>query len=73
MARKVQLNRAVRIAGEHCDAGLVVEVSDDLANELIGAGRAAPWQMPAPAPVEDAPVLPPNDAPLNKKLRTRGR
>lgn len=73
MARKIQLNRAIRLGGEHHEVGQVIELDDETANYLIGAGRAAPWQMPAPAPVEDAPVLPPNDAPLNKKLRTRGR
>ena len=73
MARKVQLNRAIRIDGEHCDAGHVVEVSDDLAAQLVGAGRALPWEMPKPAPVDEAPALPATDAPLNKKLRTRGR
>jgi len=51
----------------------VVEVSDDLAVDLLANGRAAPWQMPEAAPIEDAPVLPPNDAPLKQKLRTRGR
>jgi hypothetical protein len=73
MARKIQLNRALRLGGEHHDIGQVVEVADDVAAELLGNGRASLWQMPEPLPVEDAPVLPPNDAPLNKKLRTRGR
>ena len=73
MARKIQLIRAIRLGGEHHDIGQVVEVSDEVANELLGMGRALPWQMPAPAPVEAAPALPPNDAPLKQKLRTRGR
>jgi len=73
MARKIQLTRAIRLGGEHCEVGQVVEVSDDLAVDLLANGRAAPWQMPEAAPIEDAPVLPPNDAPLKQKLRTRGR
>lgn len=73
MARKIQLTRAIRLGGEHHEIGQVVEVSDDVADQLIGAGRAAPWQMPEAAPVEAAPALPPNDAPLKQKLRTRGR
>jgi len=73
MARKIQLTRAIRLGGEHHDIGQAVEVSDDVANELLGAGRAAPWQMPEAAPIEAAPALPPIDAPLKQKLRTRGR
>ena len=73
MARKISLNRAIRLDGKHHDIGRVVEVADELAAELIGKGRATAWTAPEPLPVEDAPVLPPNDAPLNKKLRTRGR
>lgn len=73
MARKIQLNRAIRLGGEHHDVGQVVEIDDETANYLIGAGRAAPWEMPEAAPVDEAPALPPIDAPLNKKLRTRGR
>ena len=73
MARKIQLTRAIRLGGEHHDIGQVVDVSDEVANELLGMGRGLPWQMPEPAPLEDAPALPPNDAPLKQKLRTRGR
>ena len=73
MARKIQLTRAIRLGGEHHDIGQVVDVSDDVADQLIGVGRAAPWQMPEAAPLEAAPALPPNDAPLKQKLRTRGR
>jgi hypothetical protein len=73
MARKIALNRAIRLEGEHHEVGQVVEVADDLAADLISKGRASPWQMPEAAPIEDAPVLPPNEAPLKQKLRTRGR
>lgn len=73
MARKIQLTVAIRLGGEHHDIGQAVEVDDETANYLIAAGRAAPWQMPEPAPVDKAPALPPNDAPLKQKLRTRGR
>lgn len=73
MARKIELLRAVRIDGEHADAGQVVEVSDELAAELVNMNRARIYDAPAPRPADEAPVAPPNDTPLNKKLRTRGR
>jgi hypothetical protein len=70
MARKVQLNRAVRIAGAHCDAGQVVEVDEDLAQQLIAANRAAEYAAPALA-LDQAPPAPAGDHPFTEGRRGR--
>ena len=62
MARKIQLNRAIRIGGLHHDIGQVVEVDDELAAQLIGANRAAEYSLPALASASDAPQMPLADA-----------
>lgn len=71
MARKIQLNRAIRINGAHCDVGQVVEVDDDLAAQLIAANRAAGYEPPAKASADAAPVAPPAGHPFEESRRGR--
>lgn len=44
---KIEVTRNIRIAGKHCEAGDIVEVSENDAIQLIAARQAVPYEEKA--------------------------
>lgn len=66
---KIKLLKNIGIAGQHTKAGTVVDVTDRIGLELVGAGRAEVVEEAAKAPAKDEIVetLPEEAKPTKKK------
>lgn len=64
---KIELTRSIHWAGEHRDAGEVIEVSDSDASGLMANGKGRPYAEPAKPVVNRAVELEVSDAPKISK------
>ena len=47
---KIRITSGVILSGEPCDKGFIVEVSDNVARQIIASNRAVAYVEPEPEP-----------------------